>query len=391
MNKKNTSRLITLSLIYLAYMLLFIDRSVLNISLAYIGKDFHLSPTALGSLASAFFFSYSLMQIPGGWLVDKLGSKKMVAFTLGLWSLLTIATGLAWSLLSLLIIRFAFGLAEGPYPAAALKQISETYPKSKRSQATSITLSSNYAGATIAPFLITFAIGQWSWRGAFFALGLLGLLILGSYCYYERPFSQTVSTSSAPKQKLSLKQADSKIISFIIIGLSLNVVTKGLDTWMPTYLLAKRHLNLKNIAWLVPLPTIAGGIAALISGFLLVHLFKNQAKLLIALSTLGTLIFMFGMYQATALTWVIVCEVLTFFFKALAFTSCFAYIAQTPNLKNYGASIGLVNFGGQLGGFLAPIMIGAVVQLSGGSFTAAFFCLVLWALLAFISSFFIKN
>lgn len=97
------------------------------------------------------------------------------------------------------------------------------------------------------------------------------------------------------------------------------------------------------------------------------------------------------MYQATALTWVIVCEVLTFFFKALAFTSCFAYIAQTPNLKNYGASIGLVNFGGQLGGFLAPIMIGAVVQLSGGSFTAAFFCLVLWALLAFISSFFIKN
>lgn len=89
MNKKSTSRLITLSLIYLAYMLLFIDRSVLNISLAYIGKDFHLSPTALGSLASAFFFSYSLMQIPGGWLVDKLGSKKMVAFTLGLWSLLT--------------------------------------------------------------------------------------------------------------------------------------------------------------------------------------------------------------------------------------------------------------------------------------------------------------
>lgn len=395
MKNKAIKPVISLILIYLAYMLLFIDRSVLNISLAYIGHDFHLSPTALGSLASAFFFSYSLMQIPGGWLVDKFGSKKLVALTLGLWSLLTIATGFSWSLLSLLIIRFSFGLAEGPFPAAALKQISEEYPQKKRSQATSITLSSNYAGATLAPFLVAFAIGQWSWRGAFYFLGILGLVLFLIYLCYEHPFKALNKTASAPTRSKfafsDLKKLDTKVISFLVIGLSLNVVTKGLDTWMPTYLLAKRHLDLKSIAWLVPLPTIAGGLAALISGFLLVHFFKNKERLLLSLATLATLAFMFGMYQATSLIGVITFEVLTFFFKSLAFTSCFAYIAQTTNLKNYGATVGIINFGGQLGGFLAPIMLGALVQATNGSFTVAFLSLVIWALVAFIASLFIKK
>ena len=165
-NKSRGSRFITFVLLYLGYMLLFADRTVMNISLAYIGKDFNVGAAALGMTASSFFLGYTIMQIPGGFLTDRLGSKRMIIVTLLLWSLLTV-TGIAWSLISLIVIRFLFGLAEGPYPSAALKQISEDYSEKEKSQATSALISSNYAGAAVAPLIILTIIAASGWRSSF--------------------------------------------------------------------------------------------------------------------------------------------------------------------------------------------------------------------------------
>lgn len=134
-------------LLYIAFIICFIDRSAISIALSYIGNDFHLDATKLGIVSSAFFFSYSLMQIPGGWLADKFGSKLTVVVAILMWSLFTILTGFAWSLASLLVIRILFGIGEGAYPSASLKQISEEFSFKARSEATSAIISSNYAGA----------------------------------------------------------------------------------------------------------------------------------------------------------------------------------------------------------------------------------------------------
>lgn len=64
---------------------------------------------------------------------------------------MTIFTGLAWSLAALLVIRFLFGIAEGPYPPAAMKQVAQDFPLNKRAQLTAALISSNYAGAALAP------------------------------------------------------------------------------------------------------------------------------------------------------------------------------------------------------------------------------------------------
>ncbi len=88
-------------ILYLGYMLLFADRTVLNLSLAAIGKDFSVSPAALGATSSVFFLGYTIMQIPGGWLTDRFSSRKVIIATLAFWSVMTIFTGLAWSLAAL--------------------------------------------------------------------------------------------------------------------------------------------------------------------------------------------------------------------------------------------------------------------------------------------------
>ena len=388
-NKSTTKRIGSFILLYLGYMLLFADRTVMNISLAYVSQEFNVGAAALGTAASAFFLGYTLMQIPGGYLTDRIGSKKMIIITLLAWSVMTIFTGLAWSLLALIVIRFLFGIAEGPYPSAALKQIAEDYSEKEKAQATSAFISSNYAGAAIAPFIIVPIIAMSGWRSAFICLGIGGLVLMFIYFLYERPISSR-STSSEGSKKIVWSEIDSRVWAFVFIGLALNVITKGLEAWMPIYFLKEQGINLKNLAWLVPLPTIAGGIAAFISGFIMVHLFKKRERWMIIIASFLTLIFMFGLFKSSSLAAIVTFEVLIYFVKSLAFTGIFSFTSRILSDKAYGSSIGIVNFGGQLGGFIGPLLIGLIVQWTN-SYSSAFLGLVISAFLAVVFCFFIRK
>ena len=156
------------------------------------------------------------------------------------------------------------------------------------------------------------------------------------------------------------------------------------------YFLQEQGINLKNLAWLVPLPVIFGGIAAFISGFVMVHLFKKHERWMISIASFLTLVFMFGLFKSTSLVGVVIFDVLIYFVKSLAFTGIFSFIAQILSEKTYGSSIGIVNFGGQLGGFVGPLLIGWIVQ-AAGSYSAAFFGLVISALVAVIACLFIRK
>lgn len=100
---------------------------------------------------------------------------------------------------------------------------------------------------------------------------------------------------------------------------------------------------------------------------------------------------MYGMYQSVRINDVIIFEVLTYFFKSLAFAGGFAYFARIGIKSGYATSIGIINFGGQLAGFVAPILIGFAVEKSGGSFSAAFMMLVMSIAIAFLASLTLKS
>lgn len=378
----------TFILLYIAYIVCFLDRSAINIALSYIGSDFHLSTTTLGVVASAFFFSYSLMQIPGGWLTDKFGTKITVIVAITMWSIFTVLTGFAWSLASLLVIRILFGLGEGAFPSASLKQVAEEFSYKNRSQATSGMISSNYVGTAIAPVVIAPIIAFMGWRGAFHILGIVGLVFVVVYFFVMKSKQNTVTSQNdkRPKIKWSTVLENKMIWQFFIVVFGLSSVTKGLDSWMPTYLLQARHINLAGVAWMVPLPSVAAGIGAVASGFIMIKWFNGKEKWLIAFSSLLATAFMFGMYRATSVGAVISFEVFTYLFKSIAFSSSFAFFAKLMTESAYGSSIGIVNFGGQLAGFVAPILIGFLVQLFGGSYSAAFLFLVVAAGISFIAS-----
>lgn len=388
--KKDSHKYVVFALLYIAFCILFIDRAAISIALTSMSKEFGLTSSQSGLVLSIFYISYALIQVPGGWLSDKLGSKVVIIIAVLMWSLFTMFTGFSWSFTSLLVIRFMFGIGEGPYAAACLSETSEVFGYKNRSKSTSSMLSSNYVGSAIAPMIVAPIMIAFGWRMTFHVVGILGVAFVAIYYFAVRPIrkSKDVGEGKEESKKGNWKEIlTSKMVwQFVIIAFGISMVNKGLDSWMPTYLLKVRHINLKSISYLVPLPFIAAGLGAFSSGWIMDKYFKNREKLIIALSSLLTTIFVFEMYNAKSLVSVIVFEVITYFFKSITFASTYSLFSKIITQDNYGSSMGVLNFGGQLAGFVAPLAMGLLVDMFNGSYNAAFLFLVFSVGIAFIVS-----
>lgn len=116
---------VTVALLFVAYAIDYIDRLAINLALPLLGEEFDLDYSQRGLIISTFFIAYTLAQLPGGLLADRYGAVRMALIGLVAWSVFTGLTALAWSFGTLLVVRFLFGLAQGVFPAAAVKLVAE--------------------------------------------------------------------------------------------------------------------------------------------------------------------------------------------------------------------------------------------------------------------------
>lgn len=97
---------VIITMLFLGWSLGNFDRFIMNYAILGISKDLHFSASETGIVLSSFFAGYAIMQIPGGWLADRFGFRKIIITALLAWSIFTVLTGFAWSLLSIILIRF---------------------------------------------------------------------------------------------------------------------------------------------------------------------------------------------------------------------------------------------------------------------------------------------
>lgn len=367
------------ALLYLGYVISYIDRTAITLALGHIGEDFNVGPAELGIVLSAFYLGYAAMQIPGGWLADKYGSKRVIVVSIVLWSVFTIMTGLAWSLASLLIIRFLFGLGEGSYPSSAMKGVAESYARHARPKMTGLMTSSNYVGSFIAPLIIAPLILWLGWRDVFLSIGAAGILFALFYAFAvpRAPLIQDLQTNNTTQAKVSTRELLHMPLlwKIVTVWFCLSLVNKGLDAWMPMYLLKARGLDLKTVGLLVPLPFIAASVASAAGGWLMTRYFDGREKLLMMGSCALTGIFLYGMYKSHSVTEVIVFQTAAYFFKSFVFATAFALPTKILSQRLVGTGIGMVNFGGQAAGFVSPMVIGFLVSYTG-SYDSAFLFLL---------------
>src|SRR5215470_16817977 len=178
------TRWLIVALLFGIYMLMVIDRVSISIAAKYIMPEYQLSDVQVGWIFSAFLLGYALFQIPGGWLGDRFGPRRVLACAVCWWSVFTVVTALAgdWFLASLIgvvgsfiVVRVLFSLGEGAGVPNYNRVVTNWIAPQERGLALGLVLSGNSLGLALTPPLVAWIMVTWGWRAAFYLAGGVGI------------------------------------------------------------------------------------------------------------------------------------------------------------------------------------------------------------------------
>jgi len=384
------SRNLILALLFLGWSLGNLDRYIMNYAVVSITGDLSLDASSTGIILSAFFLGYAIMQIPGGWLADKFGAKRVLLMAVIMWSIFTGLTAVAWSLTAMIVIRFLFGIGEGGFQPASSKIIATIFPKEERGRAMSIMLTSGGIVSLIVPLLAAYLLGTIGWRMMFIIIGAIGAIIALFYWkYIKLPQEQAVQVERDENvsPKVSLKELFKTPLmwNLIIAYFCIYAVNWGLVSWIPTYLQKNRGLDLMSIGWAQTIPAITTIIGVYGSGFIIDKLPRGMDKVLGSISCAVIGILLYLMFTAKSVSLFISYQTVVSIFIAFVITLLPAIVLKKLPSSITGSAMGVANTGGQLAGFVTPMAIGFMVDAFNGSFDAAFWMLIGFAAICIIS------
>lgn len=384
------SRNLILALLFLGWSLGNLDRYIMNYAVVSITGDLSLDASSTGIILSAFYLGYAIMQIPGGWLADKFGAKRVLLMAVIMWSIFTGLTAVAWSLTAMIVIRFLFGIGEGGFQPASSKIIATIFPKEERGRAMSIMLTSGGIVSLIVPLLAAYLLGTIGWRMMFIIIGAIGAIIALLYWkYIKLPQEQAVQVERdenvSPKVNLKELFKTPLMWNLIIAYFCIYAVNWGLVSWIPTYLQKNRGLDLMSIGWAQTIPAITTIIGVYGSGFIIDKLPRGMDKVLGSISCAVIGILLYLMFTAKSVSLFISYQTVVSIFIAFVITLLPAIVLKKLPSSITGSAMGVANTGGQLAGFVTPMAIGFMVDAFNGSFDAAFWMLIGFAAICIIS------
>ncbi|WP_337032600.1 MFS transporter [Paenibacillus illinoisensis] len=386
---------IVLALLFLGWCLGNLDRFVINYAIVGITQDLGLGASAQGIILSSFFLGYAIMQIPGGALADRFGYRKVILVSLFSWSIFTILTGSAWSLLSLIFVRFLFGIGEGSFFPSGSKAIATNFPVNQRSGAMSIMLASAAIMGVVTPIMTGHALVTIGWRNLFYIIGAAGVLItvLMFFLLKEPAKSALTSSASGQQPKTSLKDVlkTPMIWNLFISYFSIYAVNWGLQSWMPTYMVNVRGLDMTEMGLLAAIPAVVSIFTMLLSGYVLDRIPAGKDRIIAFVFGILVAFFLYLMGSSGSIA-----TFITYMTIVTAMAGFISTLIISKSLKTMPESVvatanGFINTGAQLAGFLTPMLIGFLVEASGGSYATAFIMLIAFALICSLSLFFSRR
>lgn len=293
MRKTKNIRWYIAGTIFLATTINYIDRQALSFAAPTIRKDLDLSNEEYGLIVSAFLLAYAIMQMVSGRLIDSLGTKKGFSIAVIWWSIANMLHAFGRGLLSLGFFRFLLGIGEaGNYPAA-MKAISEWFPKQERTKAVGILNMGPGLGAIIAPPLMAWLILDFGWKMAFVITGAIGFfwLLLWRWIYYEPKDHPRISEEELKLINSSKEENDQKKLPWLhyfkykeVWGLTLSrFVSDGafyfFVFWLPSWLADEKGFTLTEIGLFAWIPFLLSDIGSFVGGWTGAQLIKNGMSL----------------------------------------------------------------------------------------------------------------
>ncbi|MGH9327832.1 MAG: MFS transporter [Terriglobia bacterium] len=234
-------------LLFLSTAIVYLDRQVLALTAVRIIADFGLTKEGFGRVLAAFRYSYGIVQIFCGFLVDAQGPGIVFPAASGLWSLAGVLTGLATTVGLLTGFRFLLGIGEAFNWPCALKTTNALLPPKDRALANGIFNSGAAIGALVAPVIVTVITIYYSWRGAFVITGAAGGLWVVAWLWFTRGSGEQLKGRPFPLERV-LRVA-LRILStrgFWVLAVSaviINAANYYLSDWIPLYLKTSRGFS----------------------------------------------------------------------------------------------------------------------------------------------------
>lgn len=349
----------------LGYSMVYMDKSLISLAVIPIQENFNLSNAQIGSIMSFFFLGYSIMQIPSGWLSDKFGAKKVILISLAIISVCSILfsmismAGPAIAITLFIAIRFVQGVGHAGYPSSCSKSVAENFEKEKRPFVQSLMLCTSGIGAILAYTLGAYLVSK-NWSMAYVMLAF-GFILSFVAVLIFLPKSQARAEKNKGVGFLELIKNPNVILLFVAM-LLINFQLYGNMSWLPKYLTQKFTLNADQAGLLLIPNALMQLIATLVAGKLVSKLFLGkEAKVMIFSAILGA-IFIVAFIFATSIPLAILFMVLSTACAIVIFTTIFTWPHKIFPAEQIGSTIGIVNTGGTLGGFLAPLILGFIIK-----------------------------
>ncbi|CAD5110020.1 MFS transporter [Zestomonas carbonaria] len=377
-----------------------VDRVSLSIAMPTIAGEFELTPSMQGLILSSFFWAYALLQIPGGWLIDRYGPRRVIGWSTGLWGTFQTLAAFATGGLSLMFARVALGAAEAPLFPSGGKLNSLWLGSGERSRGAVLMDCGGPLGVALGGLIIAYLIAVLgSWRIAFFIAGIATLAMAWLAWYYLRDNpAEHPHVNAAELEKINDGRATplaesarqpakglgiaSRSLTGILLGrASWAMVFFGLLTWGPSYLAQARGFDIKGIGAATFIIFLCGAAGSLVGGFLCDLLIRKgvarglAAKGLLTVSGLVALAaFLLLPSLANPYTAVALLSLTAFFLMWGSLYWSFPALLAAP--ARVGLVGGVMNMAGSLGGIAVPILVGVLLQYLGGySAVLGFFAL----------------
>jgi sugar phosphate permease len=393
MKTKFPYRYRVLIFLFTLFAITYLDRICMVLVGVRMKKEFLLSETQWGLVTGAFALAYALFEIPSGMLGDIKGQRSTLMRIVIWWSLFTALTGLTTGLISLVIVRFLFGMGEaGAFPNGSAV-VSRWFPASESSLGVSTIMAGQCFGSAIAPLIVVPLMENFGWRSAFFVNALIGLVWV-AVCFYWFRNNPSEARGISTEEKTFIETnrrigSHSETIPWKIIFKSRNLLALALSffcsqwniyflvAWLPKFLQQGRHFSEKDMMVTTSIVFIPAIITSLLGGVLSDWLIKKKGLKfgrrfsgVFGIATMAVLV----VTEATTSnnTILIVCLCASMIFQMIyAFSA--AGVCVDISGKHTGRIAGIMNFFGQTGALFMTVIFGKIVDLTHGNFNAPLF------------------
>jgi ACS family glucarate transporter-like MFS transporter len=395
-------RWLILAVVFTVTTINYADRATIAIAGPELARVLSLSPVQMGFVFSAFAWAYVLAQLPGGWLLDRFGSKITYFCSIFFWSLFTMLMGTvgfftgAAAVAVLFALRLLVGAAEAPSFPGNSRITSAWFPTAERGTAAAIFNAAQYFATVLFAPLMGWLVHSFGWQSVFYVIGGIGVCMSGVwlktvYGPKDHPMANAAELAyieaggalvdleskaavarpadiepwSAVRQLLGNRM----LLGIYLAQYCINALTYFFLTWFPVYLVRERHMTILKAGFVAALPAIAGFLGGVLGGIISDRMIKRGHSLSLARKTpivCGMLLSMSMIacnYVADD-TIVVAVMALAFFGKGVGALG-WAVVSDTSPKEAGGLSGSLFNTFGNVAGITTPIVIGYILQATG--------------------------